>query len=263
MNTACPTSAPGHRLQDVASKLTEGPENSITMHDLTFGHDHEKPILHDITLKIPLSKITIFVGPVGSGKSILCKALLGEIPSTNGSVQFPQLIASIAFCDQTPWLPNETIRACIVGASDTDDEWYRTVLRTAELRHDLEQLTNGDLTLVRSNGIALSGGQKVRVALARALFTRTPLLILDDVLSGLDNATENKVCETCLEGEDFCAVAERQFCWSLTTRDTSTLRIKLLHSAPRERYLTQVASYDCRRIRRMLVRWLSKIEKRM
>lgn len=165
------------------------------MHDLIFTYDHAKLILHGITLEIPLSKITILAGPVGSRESTLCKALLGEIPSANGSVQFPQPIASIAFCDQTPWLPNETIRACIVGASDTDEEWYRTVLRTAELRYDLERLTNGDLTLVASNGIALSGSQKVRVALARALFARTPLLILDDVFSGLDNATENKGCE--------------------------------------------------------------------
>jgi ATP-binding cassette subfamily C (CFTR/MRP) protein 1 len=174
---------------------TDGSGNSITMQNLSFGWDPEKPILRDITLSIPLSKSTLVVGPVGSGKSTLCKALLGEISSANGTVRFPQIMQTIAFCDQAAWLPNGTIRACILGASDADEEWYSIVLKATELRHDLEQLVDGDSTSIGSSGIVLSGGQKLRLALARALYARAKTIILDDVFSGLDNTTETKICE--------------------------------------------------------------------
>jgi len=186
---------PPNKSSKVQAADADGAENSITMQNLSFGWDLEKPILRDITLSIPMSMTTLVVGPVGSGKSTLCKAVLGEIPSSNGAVRFPRPLSSTAFCEQASWLPNGTIRACILGSSDVDEKWYCTILGATELQHDLDQLSDGDSTLIGSSGIVLSGGQKLRVALARALYTRAKTVVLDDIFSGLDHATETQICE--------------------------------------------------------------------
>jgi ATP-binding cassette subfamily C (CFTR/MRP) protein 1 len=168
----------------------------IAVHWASFGWDPEKPpTLEGISINIPVSKTTVVVGPVSSGKSTLCKALIGELNPLSGVVCVPRALSPIAFCEQTPWLPNETIRDCIIGTLQMDVDWYRTVLECTDLQHDLDQLSEGASTLIGSNGIAISGGQKARLALARALYFRAKFVVLDDVFSGLDKNTESKICE--------------------------------------------------------------------
>ncbi|KAK8096968.1 P-loop containing nucleoside triphosphate hydrolase protein [Apiospora kogelbergensis] len=139
----------------------------------------------------PGCNLTIIVGPVGCGKSTLLKGLLSETSKTDGvvSVCSPE----IAYCDQTAWVINGSIRDNIVGNSEFDESWYRSTIQATALDVDLQQLPNGDSTVVGSKGIRLSGGQKARVSIARAIYARKSVAVLDDVLSGLDAVTEEHV----------------------------------------------------------------------
>ncbi|KAM0815312.1 putative ABC multidrug transporter [Seiridium cardinale] len=148
-------------------------------------------ILDSINICLPTSTFTAVIGPVGSGKSTLLRIILGEQSLTQGSIQVNQGL--VAYCDQTPWLRNVSIRENILGQTDYDEPWYETVVQACSLPRDLARFPNRDMTLVGSGGIALSGGQKHRVALARAIYSRKPILLLDDVFSALDNLTSRTV----------------------------------------------------------------------
>ncbi|EEP79833.1 hypothetical protein UREG_04679 [Uncinocarpus reesii 1704] len=164
----------------------------VSIQDGSFGWDPEKePLLKEISLSIPREKLTMIVGPVGCGKSTLLKAILGEVPCMGGRVDVSTL--NMAYCDQTPWHMNESIRDSITAVSGFDEQWYTTVLRACSLEEDLRQLPRGDRTIVGSKGIALSGGQSQRISLARAVYAQKEVVILDDVLSGLDASTENHI----------------------------------------------------------------------
>lgn len=128
------------------------------------------------------------IGKVGSGKSLLLRAIVGEMWHGGGIADLPR--AGVSFCAQSPWLRNASIRENILAESVADDEWYSSVIWSCALNQDLEELRKGDATLIGSKGISLSGGQKNRIALARALYARKPVLIMDDILSGLDKSTE-------------------------------------------------------------------------
>ena len=135
---------------------------AITITNGNFGwEDDKEPLLRDINIKIPRTKLTMVVGPVGSGKSTLLKGILGELPLTKGAVELSSL--RVAFCDQTPWHMNGTIRESIVGASKFDERWYKSVIRGCALDEDLRQVANGDQTKIGSRGISLSGGQSQRI----------------------------------------------------------------------------------------------------
>jgi ATP-binding cassette, subfamily C (CFTR/MRP), member 1 len=134
----------------------------IVVQNSDFSWDPEKePILKSITMSVPESKISMVVGPVGCGKSTLLKAILGEIPPMHGSVYMAT--DQVAYCDQTAWHVNDTIRNSIIAASDFDDQWYSTVLQACALHEDLRQLPQGDQTMIGSKGVALSGGQGQRI----------------------------------------------------------------------------------------------------
>ncbi|RGP79933.1 canalicular multispecific organic anion transporter 2 [Fusarium longipes] len=155
----------------------------------------EQAVLQDINASFPSHKdgsLTMLVGPVGSGKSSLLKAILGETTSSNGSVSLNA--SEVAFCDQTPWVMNATIRANIIAESKGyDSAWFDTVINACDLTIDLGRLPEGDLTQVGEKGVKLSGGQKQRIAIARAVYSRKPIAIFDDVFSGLDKVTEQIV----------------------------------------------------------------------
>ncbi|KAG8669721.1 hypothetical protein FPOAC2_09062 [Fusarium poae] len=152
----------------------------------------EKAVLRDINTSFPDhgdGSLTMLVGPVGSGKSSLLKAILGETTSSNGSVSLNA--PEVAFCDQTPWVMNATIRANIIAESKGyDSAWFDTVVSACDLTIDLGRLPEGDLTQVGEQGVKLSGGQKQRIAIARAVYSRKHIAIFDDVFSGLDKVTE-------------------------------------------------------------------------
>lgn len=168
-------------------------EHPIVIKNGDFSWEADKLALRGINTKISKSSLTIVIGPVGSGKSTFCKALLGEIPFSGGSVTLSTRLPHVGFCDQTAFLSNGSIRANIIGFSPFDDERYTEVIEATALAFDLATLPQGDRTNVGSDGITLSGGQKQRVSLARALYLQSDMLVLDDVFSGLDADTEERV----------------------------------------------------------------------
>lgn len=181
--------------QDSASeKETVGSDcHAIEIVDGSFGWETDKPVLQDVNVAISRSSLNMVIGPVGSGKSTFCKAVLGETACHEGTVALRDRNRHVGYCDQTPFLFNGSIRENIAGQSEVNEERYNEVLDATALRFDIENLPQGDKTNVGSDGITLSGGQKQRVALARALFLDTTLLIFDDVFSGLDADTEEIV----------------------------------------------------------------------
>ncbi|KAL4786969.1 P-loop containing nucleoside triphosphate hydrolase protein [Aspergillus varians] len=142
------------------------------------------PVLHDINVNIQHGRVTMIVGPIGSGKSTLLESILGETLTTQEQADRSFSIA--AYCSQTPWLQSRTIRQNIISASPVDTTWYSTVVSACGLDKDLARLPRGDQTAVGNNGLTLSGGQKQRIALARALYSRCKVVLLDDVFSGID-----------------------------------------------------------------------------
>ncbi|CCF42960.1 ABC transporter [Colletotrichum higginsianum] len=175
------------------SSESSPPIPAITIVDGSFGWTADKMVLQNITASVPASQLTLVVGPVASGKSTLCKALLGEVPFNNGLVSVPSRNAAIGYCEQNPFLSNGSIKDNIVGYSTFNQARYDEIIEGCMLSTDLLLLPYGDDTKIGSNGIMLSGGQKQRVSLARALYLTSDLLIFDDILSGLDNDTAAEV----------------------------------------------------------------------
>jgi ATP-binding cassette, subfamily C (CFTR/MRP), member 1 len=148
------------RLTDISASRSL----SIVNGSFGWGTDESK-VLNNVSMSVsqrPTGSLTIIIGPVGSGKSSLLRALIGEVDSTEGEVSVGS--PRIAYCEQTPWIMNATIKENIIaGTSVVDEEWYKTVVHACDLESDFKQLQDGDSTLVGSKGIKLSGGQKQRL----------------------------------------------------------------------------------------------------
>ncbi|KXG48870.1 ABC transporter, transmembrane domain, type 1 [Penicillium griseofulvum] len=155
-----------------------------------------KIVLRDVNLEVPLGALVIIQGAVGSGKSTLLRAILCQTVCETGSMT---MTIRPAFCAQTPWVPSGTIRDIICGFSDPikdaiDEKWYEVVLHACDLNSDLALLREGDSTRIgHGSGHILSGGQMHRIALARAVYARNKLLLLDDIFSALDRKTKGNI----------------------------------------------------------------------
>lgn len=171
--------------------------DAVSIEDASFGWDPEKqPLITSMRMRIPKGRLTMIVGPVGCGKSILLKAILGEVPALSGKVNL--FVDDFSYCDQTPFHMNGTVRDSVTAFSEFDERWYDTIVEACALDEDLKQMPLGDQTRIGSSGVALSGGQSQRLAIARAAYARRDTCILDDVLSGLDLDTENRVFHSLL-----------------------------------------------------------------
>lgn len=197
-------------------KIDDSSPDAIAVQGGSFGWDSEKePLLKNINLSIPWQKLTMVVGPVGCGKSTLLQSLLGEVPVLAGAVRLGS--TSIGYCSQDPWHMNGTVKEAIIGCEAYDAKWYIKVIHACSLKRDFRELPLGDSTRIGSGGIALSGGQSQRIvsfpffrlrttpqkltsrkALARAVYARRKIIIMDDVLGGLDNTTEHHVFHSLL-----------------------------------------------------------------
>ncbi|KAI8088846.1 multi drug resistance-associated protein MRP [Halteromyces radiatus] len=140
-------------------------------------------ILNDINFQAKKGELVAVVGRVGSGKSSLISALLGDIIKTQGTVT---LRGSVAYASQQPWIMNDTVRRNIIFGHRFDPQFYEQVLDACCLHSDLLILSDGDQTEIGERGINLSGGQKARISLARALYARADIYLLDDPLSAVD-----------------------------------------------------------------------------
>ncbi|KAJ5615007.1 hypothetical protein N7537_000121 [Penicillium hordei] len=203
-----------------------------TIQDITIQPSSlANPILLDVSQPLDRGEILICAGAVGSGKTTLAMAILGEVTSTKGSISVSS--RKIAYCAQGPWLPSVAIREAISGhLVDPDIEWYNTVIEACGLESDFESFVGGDMALIENNGMNLSGGQKQRIvwafllapphlhtsifltkafkALARAVYSKYEILVLDDPLSALDPAVTDHIVQRLLgPREDLFPIADR------------------------------------------------------
>ncbi|KAL4778422.1 hypothetical protein BJX76DRAFT_352633 [Aspergillus varians] len=142
--------------------------------------------------------LTVVYGKVGAGKTALLQGLLGELDKMEGTSYISTEM--MGYCAQTPWLQSMSIRDNILFSSPYDEQRYKRVLDACALLPDLSNFKHGDLSFVGENGIGLSGGQKARVALARAVYSTARILLLDDPLSALDHNTADTIVRKCLTG---------------------------------------------------------------
>ena len=155
-------------------------------------------VLRDINLQFA-SGLTVICGKVAAGKTALLQALLGELDKIGGEVSVPD--GMIAYCAQMPWLQSMSIRENILFSSPFEMARYKQVLEACALNPDLGSFKHGDLSNIGENGIGLSGGQRARVALARAVYSRAKIILLDDPLSALDHQTAESIVRKCFGGD--------------------------------------------------------------
>jgi ABC-type multidrug transport system fused ATPase/permease subunit len=163
--------------------------------------------LQDLNFHIPAGSLVAVVGSVGSGKSSLLSAMLGEMEPINDSrVYIPRPTDAppgfISYCAQTPWVVNDTLRGNVLFGREYDEERYEQVVEASALVDDLAVLPAGDFTEIGERGINLSGGQKARVSLARALYSsETKLILLDDPLSAVDAHVGEHIFSQAINGD--------------------------------------------------------------
>lgn len=189
--------------------LLPSPSGSIALRDATIAWPSdtidtgtEKPgvnssrfTLHGVNLEFPVGQLSIIGGKTGVGKSLLLTAIIGEVDLLSGNISAPSMAQeySVAFVSQTPWLQNASLKNNILFGKPLQHERYEEVLSACALRPDLAVLAKGDETQIGLRGVKLSGGQRARVAFARALYSNAQLLVLDDIFSALDTQVAREI----------------------------------------------------------------------
>ncbi|XP_010129451.1 PREDICTED: multidrug resistance-associated protein 1-like, partial [Buceros rhinoceros silvestris] len=157
---------------------------SITIRNGTFCWSKEtSPCLRRIDLTVPQGSLLAVVGQVGAGKSSLLSALLGELVKMDGCVTMKD---TAAYVPQQAWIQNASVEDNILFGKEMDETWFNTVIDACALHPDLESLPAGQKSEIGEKGINLSGGQKQRVNLARAVYQKASIYLLDDPLSAVD-----------------------------------------------------------------------------
>ncbi|KAH6652223.1 putative ABC multidrug transporter [Truncatella angustata] len=190
---------PCRGVYDVAPPVVdeEGVEESFSFQDACLGWQEGRWTLSNLNLAFLESQLSIIIGPVASGKSTICKSILGEVPFVGGTIRTGAAChEKVGFCDQAAFLTHDSIRANVIGPEPFDAARYESILRATLLDVDIASFPERDGTQIGSKGMALSGGQKQRVALARALYLDAKIYVLDDALSGLDIKTADAVVQS-------------------------------------------------------------------
>ncbi|XP_032595394.1 multidrug resistance-associated protein 1 isoform X10 [Drosophila grimshawi] len=156
----------------------------MTIENGFFSWGEEDEItLKNINIEVRQNNLVAIVGTVGSGKSSVIQAFLGEMEKISGSVN---TVGTMAYVPQQAWIQNATVRDNILFGKPYDRKRYNRVIDACALRTDIEILSAGDQTEIGEKGINLSGGQKQRISLARAVYSDADLYLLDDPLSAVD-----------------------------------------------------------------------------
>ncbi|KNE56826.1 hypothetical protein AMAG_02600 [Allomyces macrogynus ATCC 38327] len=157
--------------------------NAIEIKHADFEWNVGQTQIHRAHLAIPRGKLVAVCGAVGSGKSSLLSGIVGEMRRTSGSVT---IAGRMGYCPQQPWIQNATLRDNVLFGLPYNAERYQRAIKLASLERDLRQLDDSDQTEIGEKGINLSGGQKARVNLARAIYFDPDIFLLDDPLSAVD-----------------------------------------------------------------------------
>ncbi len=147
-----------------------------------------------------MSVFSGIIGKVGSGKSSLLTSILGEMTKVSGKIAANIPFSGIGYVQQEPWLQQSSVRDNILFGKMFQPDWYDAVLDACALKEDMKQLTKGDLTNVGESGVMLSGGQKARVALARAVYQDKEVYLIDDIFSALDVQVSTQIFRKCING---------------------------------------------------------------
>ncbi|KAK7427609.1 hypothetical protein QQZ08_005884 [Neonectria magnoliae] len=168
-----------------------------------YGSDGStRTILKNVDFRLVKGGLTVISGKTGSGKSTLLKGLLHEAHLCQGKLGVrSNPFEKISYAGQAPWLQQGTIRENVLFGSSFSERRYNEAIQSTGLEIDLRTLPDGDATVIGERGQSLSGGQRARVALARAVFADTQTVLLDDVLSALDATTSRLVIEKCILGD--------------------------------------------------------------
>ncbi|XP_055936124.1 ATP-binding cassette sub-family C member 4-like isoform X2 [Argiope bruennichi] len=153
--------------------------------------------LRNVTLTVKPGELLAVVGPVGCGKTSLLMSILGELPIVSGEVK---VRGKVAYASQEPWVFGGSVKQNVIFGSTFDENKYKTVLNVCALDKDIELFPYGDQTPVGERGVSLSGGQKARVNLARAMYFDADIFLLDDPLSAVDSAVSKHLFEKCING---------------------------------------------------------------
>ncbi|KAK5651837.1 hypothetical protein OQA88_11606 [Cercophora sp. LCS_1] len=204
---------------------TDKPDITFEDADLSWPVDDDektdetdKFVLRNVTLSFPSGELSVISGKTGSGKSLMLAAILGEADLLSGSIYVPApptlderqdhkanagnwvLPSSIAYVGQQPWIENATVRDNVLFGMPFDEERYEQTLAACALKKDLDALPDGDKTELGVNGVNLSGGQKWRITVARAVYSRAGILVMDDIFSAVDAHVSRHILEECLAG---------------------------------------------------------------
>ncbi|RDW23890.1 P-loop containing nucleoside triphosphate hydrolase protein [Yarrowia lipolytica] len=168
-------------------------ETPVNVHG-TFCWDSkfENVALENITYSAKKGNMVCIIGKVGAGKTATLMATLGELFTKEGS---SWTTGSVAYFSQVPWILNATVKDNILFGSREDPVFYNLVIEACALTRDMELLADGDMTEVGEKGISLSGGQKARIAIARAVYSRASVLLFDDPLSAVDEHVQAHLIE--------------------------------------------------------------------
>ncbi|CAF3692669.1 unnamed protein product [Rotaria sp. Silwood1] len=167
------------------------------MSNVSFSWQNDISCLSSLNVSIEKGTFVGIVGPVGCGKSSFLAAILGEMNLIEGQVNTHH--SSFSYAAQSPWVFSDTFRNNILLNRPYDEQRYRDVIDACCLDVDLSRLGScGDLTIMGDNGVNLSGGQKARVGLARALYADADIYLLDDPLSAVDRTVVKYIYERCI-----------------------------------------------------------------
>lgn len=174
--------------------------------------------LHDMNFTLGRNELVAVIGGVGSGKSSLLAALAGDMRKTSGEIVFG---ADRAFCPQYAWIQNATVKENILFGKKMDRHWYDTVIDACALRPDLDMLPNNDQTEIGERGITVSGGQKQRLNIARAIYFDADIVLMDDPLSAVDAHVGRHIFDNAICGllKDKCRVLATHQLWVLNRCD--------------------------------------------
>nr|XP_057941813.1 ATP-binding cassette sub-family C member 4-like isoform X2 [Doryrhamphus excisus] len=180
-------------------RVEEMKADCIEMKSVTCYWDKvlDAPSLQDITLTVKSQQLLAIIGPVGAGKSTLLSAILGELPHESGTMT---VRGQVNYASQQPWVFPGTIRSNILFGRVLNQQKYEQVLRACALKKDLELFPEGDQTLIGDKGGTLSGGQRARINLARAVYEEADIYLLDDPLSAVDAEVGKYLFEACICG---------------------------------------------------------------
>lgn len=173
-------------------------QKGIIFRNATAAWSLEQPKItgiQSINLEVHSKKLCSIIGQVGSGKSTLFQVIIGELDLDEGSIE---INGKLSYAGQEPWLYESSIRNNILFVEEYDEKRYNEVCKVCALERDFDLLPNGDATICGERGISLSGGQKARVNLARAIYKKADIYLLDDPLSAVDTHVGKHIFEKCI-----------------------------------------------------------------